>query len=75
MQIYWALDYVNELDNECELVYNDQLYYSEEGATYAATATRRPDLFDINWYGIKDLEEIYNGPVIIDENLKVHKVA
>lgn len=70
---YWALDYVNELDNECELVYRDQLYRSEEGAMYAATATRRPDLFDITWYTELDLEEIYNGPIFIDENLKVRK--
>ena len=73
MEKYWALDYINSLDGECEPVYNDQLYYSEEGATYAATATRRPDLFDVTWYGIKDLEEIYDGPVIIDENMKVRK--
>lgn len=74
MKIYWALDYVNELDNECEPVYNDQLYYSEESAAYAATATRRPDLFDIAWYSIKDLEEIYNGNIEITSTLKVHVI-
>ena len=70
---YWALDYVNGLDNECELVYRDQLYRSEEDAMYVANATQRPDLFDITWYTELDLEEIYNGPVFIDENLKVRK--
>ena len=75
MTKYWALDYVNDLTHECIPVYRDQLYYSEEGATYASTATRRPDLYEIVWYSIKDLEEIYDGPVTIDENLKVHKVA
>lgn len=69
---YWALDYVNSKDNECELIYNDQLYLTETAAKQARRQTGREDLFDVSWYGIKDLEDIYNGPVVIDEALKVH---
>ena len=69
---YWTLDYVNPYDNECELVYNDQLYATEEEAVAARKATGREDLFDVTWYGIPDLEDTYNGPVVIDENLRVH---
>ena len=75
MTKYWALDYVNDVTHECEPVYCDQLYYSEEDATRASAAIQQPDLYEVVWYSIKDLEEIYDGPVTIDENLKVHKVA
>lgn len=69
---YWALDYVNGELGECELVYNDQLYATEEEAATAREATGRPDLFDITWYSKLDLEEVYNMLVIIDKHLKVH---
>lgn len=68
---YWALDYVNSLDNECELVFNDQLYHTEDAAQEAAKATGRPDLFDVTWYGIKDLEELYDGKIIITADLHI----
>lgn len=68
---YWALDYVD--DSECELVVNDQLYLTEESALYAATATRRPDLYEVTWYTIPDLKEIYDGDIYIDSHLKIHK--
>ena len=68
---YWALDYVNGADNECELVYNDQLYRTEEAAEAARASTQRPDLFDITWYTIKDLEEVFAHPVEINDDLKV----
>jgi len=71
MTKYYALDYINGELGECELVYNDQLYASEEEAAAAREQTGREDLFDINWYGIKDLEEIYNGEVTITPELKV----
>ena len=68
---YWALDYVNGQDGECELVYNDQLYATEEDAYAAREATGRPELFDITWYTPMDLDEIYSHPVTILDNLIV----
>lgn len=73
MTKYWALDYINAQDSECELVYNDQLYATEEEAEAAREATGRPDLFDINWYTINDLEDdIYTCAFEIQDDLKVH---
>ena len=71
MKIYYALDYISSHDWECELVYRDQLYNTEEEAVAAREETGRPDLFDITWYGIKDLEEIYNGNIEITPDLVV----
>ena len=68
---YWALDYVNSQDNECELVYNDQLYATEEEAYAAREATGRPDLFDVTWYTQLDLDDIYLHRVTILDNLIV----
>ena len=73
MQKYWALDYVNGHDNECELVYNDQLYATEEEAEAVRELTTRPDLFDITWYTPLDLDEIYCGHVTIFDDLKVSR--
>lgn len=71
MKRWYALDYIGH--DECELVCNDQLYLTEEEAVAARKATGREGNFDISWYGIHDLEEIYNGDVEIDEStLKVH---
>ena len=72
MEKYWAIDYVNGADGECELVYDDQLYRTEEEAAQAARDTGRPDLFDVSWYTLADLDEMYNHPVAIDLLLKVH---
>ena len=58
---YWALDYVNPVDDECELVYDDQLYASWKEAYDAAQATGRPDLFDITMYRYIDLLDTYNA--------------
>ena len=68
---YWALDYVNSQDNECELVYNDQLYATEEEAYAAREATGRPDLFDVTWYTQLDLDDVYSHHVTILDNLIV----
>ena len=68
---YWALDYVNGQDGECELVYNDQLYATEEEAYAAREATGRPDLFDVTWYTPLDLDDIYCHRVTILDNLIV----
>jgi hypothetical protein len=64
---YYAIDYVGP--DECQLVYDDQLYATEQEAEAA-----RPDskYFEVNWYGYRDLEDVYNGLVTIDENLQVH---
>ncbi len=74
---YWALDYVNGRDGECELVYNDQLYATEADAAAAREATKCPDLFDITWYTTADLRDtvycLEAGEVLeIDKDLKVH---
>lgn len=68
---YWALDYVNGELGECELVYNDQLYATEEEAEAAREAIGRPDLFDITWYTPLDLDEVYGRTVTILDNLIV----
>ena len=68
---YWALDYINGC--ECELVYNNQLYATEEEAEAAAIATGRPELFDVTWYTELDLEDdVYAVPFTIDDKLVVH---
>lgn len=68
---YWALDYVNDRDGEYELVYNDQLYATEEEAYAAREATGRPDLFDVTCYTPSDLDDIYLHCVTILDNLIV----
>ena len=71
MEKYYALDYVCGELGECELVYNDQLYATEEEAEAAREATGRPDLFDITWYTPLDLDEVYGRTVTILDNLIV----
>ena len=71
MKKYYALDYVDGELNECELVYNDQLYATQEEAEQARAGMSRPDLFDVTWYGIKDLEEIYDTEVRVNDKLEV----
>lgn len=70
MKRYYALDYINE--HECELVYDGQLYLTEEEAEAARQRMPRPELFDVTWYLIKDLEDdVFGYPITIDENLRV----
>lgn len=71
MKKYYALDYVNKL--ECELVYNDQLYLTEEEAEAARSKMRRPDLFDVTWYTLQDLQDdVFDGAqIMITDDLKV----
>lgn len=68
---YYALDYVNPVDDECELVYNDQLYASWYEAYMAAQATGRPDLFDITMYRYIDLVDTYNTNKLEIVDMKV----
>ena len=68
---YWALDYVNGELGECELVYGDQLYATEEEAEIARQSTGRPDLFDITWYTPLDLDDVYCHHVTILDDLTV----
>ena len=68
---YYALDYVNPVDNECELVYDDQLYASWNEAYMAAQATGRPDLFDITMYQYIDLLEVYNASKLDITDMRV----
>lgn len=68
---YWALDFVNE--TECELVYRDQVYETEEEAEKAREATGRPELFDITFYNMLDLMEVYDtNNLTVDDELRVH---
>lgn len=69
MDKYWALDYVSDL--ECELVCDDQLYASKEDAIKARLSTSRPDLFEVNWYTLGDLREMYNDEIFITSDLRV----
>lgn len=67
--MYYALDFVNS--EECELVYDEQLYMSEEAAASARAGMRRPECFDITPYRLIDLEDVFGGPVTITDDLKV----
>lgn len=69
MKRWYALDFVS--DEECELVYDGQLYDTEGAAEAARDAMHRPELFEVNWYGIKDLEEVFGDRFEIDEHLRV----
>lgn len=70
MKKYYALDYINE--HECELVYDGQLYLTEEEAEAARKRMPRPELFDVTWYLVKDLEDdVFGYPITIDEDLRV----
>ena len=67
MEMYWALDYVD--DYECELVLGDQLYPTEEAARAAA---KNLENVEVNWYTLNDLEDdVYTVPITIDEHLHV----
>lgn len=68
---YWALDYVNGELGECELVYGDQLYATEEKAEIARQSTGRPDLFVITWYTPLDLDNVYCHHVTILDDLTI----
>lgn len=67
--IYYALDFVNS--EECDLVFEDQLYATEEEAAAARATMSCPECFDITPYRIIDLQDVYCGPVYVDENLRV----
>lgn len=71
---YYALDYVDE--HECELVYDGQLYLTEEEAEAARQKMPRPELFDITWYLTNELcEDVFDGEsIIITPELKVEIV-
>ena len=74
MEKYYALDYVNKL--ECELVYNGQLYLTEEEAEAARSKMRRPELFDVTWYTLRDLQDdVFDGTqIMITDDLKVEVI-
>jgi hypothetical protein len=67
--MYYALDFVNS--EECELVYDCQLYTSWEAAASARAGMRRPECFDITPYRVIDLEDVFGGPVTINDDLTV----
>ena len=69
---YWAIDYVNTNDAECELVCDDQLYATEEEALAVLARLPQPELHEVSWYSILDLSEIFGGKISIDSDLKVH---
>lgn len=62
MTKYWALDYVDDL--ECEPVYENQLYPTEAAAEAVRKQLYMPELFEVSWYSIRDLEEIYDNKKI-----------
>ena len=69
--MYYALDYVNPVCDECELVYDNQLYASWKEAYDAAQETGRPDLFDITPYRYIDLQEAYGTSKLEIVDMKV----
>lgn len=69
---YWAIDYVNGEAAECELVCDDQLYATEEEAQAVLEKLPRPDLHEVSWYSLPDLQEIYMSEISIDDQLRVH---
>lgn len=66
---YYALDYVS--DGECELVYEDKLYWSWDEANAARLATGRPELFDITKYRYIDLLDVYNASKLDIADMRV----
>jgi len=73
MEIYWALDFIDDELGECELVCDNQLYATEEEAYHALSQVDRPDCFEVNWYSRLDLEEdIYGREILIDQDLVIH---
>ena len=52
MTKFWALDYVNDETNECELVYGDQLYATEADAQLARLQADCTNQLEVNWYTI-----------------------
>lgn len=72
MEKYYALDYVDE--HECELVCDNKVYYTRAEAEAARVALPHPDLYEINWYTLADLADIYETEVYVDENMNVHYV-
>ena len=63
---YYALDYVNPIDNTCELVFGDKLYHSEEEAEAARKLLPEAEFLEVNWYTPVDLEDdVYTEPIII----------
>lgn len=68
--MYWAIDYVDEL--ECELVCNDQLYTSWNDANAALQELYGDsENYEINSYGLGDLEDVYNQGFTINNKLQV----
>jgi len=72
MEKFWALDYVNDETNECELVYGDQLYATEADAQLARLRADCTNQLEVNWYTILDLEDdVFDCPFTIDDHLHI----
>lgn len=70
MSTWYAVDYVGS--QECELVVDDQLYTDEVSAEAAADAFDGPGYYEVNWYTLEDLRDVYNTHEIeISPELKV----
>lgn len=69
MKVYYALDYVD--DEYCELVVDGQLYETQEAAAAAKIQKSNPNLYEINFYTILDLKQIFEEPFEINSNLVV----
>ena len=69
---YYALDYINPDTQECELVYGDKLYHSEEEAEAARKRLPETDMLVVNWYTMADLEDdVYTAPFHITEDYTI----
>lgn len=69
---YYALDYVNPIDNTCELVYRNKLYHSKEEAEAARKLLPDAEFLEVNWYTLADLEDdVYTVPITITEDYTV----
>lgn len=65
---YWALDYIHD---RVRLVYNDQLYATQEEAEAARAAMEHPEWFSISTYTPDQLDNYYLHRVTILDNLIV----
>lgn len=69
MKKYWALDYVD--DTFCELVCDDRVYDTEEEATAIRESKADKENYEVVWYSLADLKEIFDGNLLAIEEGRV----
>lgn len=68
---YWTLDYIDE--TSCELVFEEKLYANKLEAEAARAAMPRPERFEVSWYSLLDLRELFDDDKLeVDDKLQIH---